>query len=302
MKALRLLSLLGLVALMGCGVQKVREASLQTKLRNEERAGAEDQAPAAPAGAAQAAPAEPEPRKIIYTANVDLVVDDFATAEQQLMQLVQEHKGYVAKSDVSGTAGFRRNGSWTVRVPVDRYEAFRQALTGLGELTRSKLDSQDVTDEYHDLEAGIKNKKEEEERLREHLKKSTGKLEDILAVERELTRVRGEIERQQGRLQYLSRLTALTTVTVTVQERKDYVPPTSPAFGTTVGRTFWGSVEVLEDFGKAIVLVAVALAPWLPIVLVIALVLRFLIRRVARFSAGRREPPTALPVGPVGPA
>ena len=85
---------------------------------------------------------------------------------------------------------------------------------------KNTTDSQDVTEEYYDVEARIKNKRVEEERLLKHLEQSTGKLEDILKVEKEISRVRGEIERQQGRLQYLDKLSALTTVTITLHERK----------------------------------------------------------------------------------
>ena len=90
---------------------------------------------------------------------------------------------------------------WKIRVPVDQFESFVQKVVALGELERTLRTSQDVTEEYYDIEARIKNKKVEEERLLKHLEKSTGKLEEILAVEREISRVRGEVERLQGRLQ-----------------------------------------------------------------------------------------------------
>src|SRR5262249_34891209 len=63
-------------------------------------------------------------RKIIYTANVRLVVEDFAKAEQQLEELVDAHKGHILKSGVQGSPGARRSGDWTVRVPVERFKKF----------------------------------------------------------------------------------------------------------------------------------------------------------------------------------
>ncbi|HXG11562.1 MAG TPA: DUF4349 domain-containing protein [Gemmataceae bacterium] len=246
-------------------------------------------------GEAQPAP-EQKPqsvaRKIIYTAHVELVVEDFDAAQKTLLQLLEEYKGYVAKSEVRGSPGTRRSGTWTVRVPVANFRAFLAALDSLGEPQRSTTDSQDVTDEYYDLEARLKNKRVEEERLLDHLKKSTGKLEDILAVERELARVRGEIEQAQGRLQKLTKLTELTTVTVSLQERKDYVPAASPSFATTLGRTFTGSLDVLLTCGKGLLLAAVALVPWLPLLAVIAVPTWLFVRR-SRSDRARRAQPVA---------
>src|SRR5262249_27737277 len=125
-----------------------------------------------------------------------------------------------------------------------------------------------------------------------HLEKSTGKLEDILAVEKELTRVRGEIERFQGRRQYLEKLSALTTVTVTIHERKNYVPDKSqaPAFGTTVARTFEGSLDVLASFGKGLVLLIVALVPWLVVLVLLG------VPAVLMWRRQRRQVPIVQPI------
>src|SRR5207249_1695619 len=130
-----------------------------------------------PVAKAKEAKQQPEvDRKIIYMADVELVVEKFEEAEQLIRDLVKEFKGYISKSEVAGAPGSRRHGQWTARIPVDRFDAFRDAIAGLGELQRNTLDSQDVTEEFYDLEANIKNKQVEEERLREHLKKSTGSL------------------------------------------------------------------------------------------------------------------------------
>jgi hypothetical protein len=259
-------------------------------------------APGVPQAPGQAQPAKPEPvsRKIIYTASVEITVEKFEAAEQELLQLVKAQDGaYIAKSDVRGSPGTPRSGTWTIRVPVAGFEAFKQAVAGLGELQRNQTDSQDVTDEYYDLGARIKNKQVEEERLLKHLEKSTGKLEDILAVEKELTRVRGEIERYQGRRQYLEKLSALTTVTVTIHERKNYVPsePKAPAFGTTVSRTFESSLDLLTAFGKGLVLVTVALVPWLVLLAILAVPAALWWRR-----RRRRAPPVVQPIPQLPPA
>ena len=110
-------------------------------------------------------------------------------------------------------------------MPVDRFDAFVGQVSRLGEVRTSHVGSQDVTEEFFDLEARIRNKQEEEKRLLKHLADSTGKLEDILKVESELSRVRGEVEQMQGRLRFLANRADLSTVTITATEWKDYTPP-----------------------------------------------------------------------------
>ncbi len=241
-------------------------------------------------GSTDALPAQAKglPRKIKYTADVELVVEEFQQAEQALKALVKAEGGYISQMEVSGSPGSPRNGKWKVRIPVNAFDAFREAVAKLGELQRSGIDSQDVTEEFYDLEARIRNKKAEEEELlklqQEGLarlqKEPKAKLEDLQSIRRELAQVRSDIERMQGRLKLLADLTELTTVTVVIHERKGYVPPTSPEFGTTVSRTWGGSLETLIEFGKGIVLFAVAVAPWVPLVLLAGVPVYLLLRRL----------------------
>src|SRR5205814_1170549 len=107
-------------------------------------------------------------------------------------------------------------------------------------------------------------------------------LKDILAVEENLSRVRGEIEQMQGQLQRWDKETELATVTVVLYDRKDYVPPTNPAFGTSISRTFAASLGALAEFGKLVVLAVVAVTPWAPVLTVVAVPLWLALRRRAR--------------------
>ena len=127
--------------------------------------------------------------------------------------------GYLARMEVAGSPGLPRSGRWTARVPGARFEAFLDAVAGLGELVSRKLDSQDVTEEFFDTEARIKAKRVEEARMLKNLEESTGSLKDILEVEHELSRVRGEVEQLEGRLRLLANLTDLTTVTIAIARR-----------------------------------------------------------------------------------
>jgi hypothetical protein len=220
------------------------------------------------------------PHKIIRTADLQFVVKDFEQAGEDLKRLIGEFKeGYLAHADVTGSAGAPRHGKWVIRIPVAQFEAFIEAANRLGVPQSSRIDSQDVTEEYYDLDTRIKNHKVEENRLLKHLERSTAKLEEILAVEREINRVRGEIEQQEGRLRRLAELTTFTTVTVTIQEVKNYAPPQPLTFSGRIVATFFESVDALKVFAQETTLLLVALAPWLPIIAVIAAVIWLVIRR-----------------------
>jgi hypothetical protein len=179
-----------------------------------------------------------------------------------------------------------------VRVPADQFDAFVAAVVKLGELRRSHTDSQDITDQYYDVKAHIKTDEAEEAALLKLLEKAPNdKLQDLLAVRRELKEVRAQIEQQKGRVQRWDKETQLATVVVSFIDRKDYVPPVVPDFGTSIGRTFQGSIEALLTVGRVLVLAAVALAPWLVVLAVFALPVGLVLRR-----RGKRRP------GPAGPA
>jgi Domain of unknown function (DUF4349) len=227
----------------------------------------------------QGAPEKEVSRKIVYTATMKLVVEDLDKADQKLHDAIKSFNGYVTQSDVGSASGSPRTGRWTARIPVGRFDEFRAAVRSLGELVNSGTDSKDVTDEFYDRKKRIGNLQAEEESLRKLYDKASGKLEDVLMVRRELARVRDEIDRQQGRLQLLEKLSAMTTVTVEMYERRGYVPAESPGFGVTVGRTWGASLDALATFGKGCVLVVVALAPWLPLIFVVSIPLFLLYRR-----------------------
>lgn len=216
----------------------------------------------APAVVADAEPAAVE-RRIIETAEVDLATEDLEKGERDLLALVGEVGGRVARSKVGGDAGTRRQGSWTVRVPVARFREFLGAVVLIGEALSVRTDSLDVTDEYVDLDARLVAKREEEKRMIRHLHESTAGLAEILSVERELGRVRTEAEQLEGQLRAIAAKTDMATLVVTLEERVPFQAPVAPTFVATVSRTFATSFGALRDLGKGLVLLAAALAPWL---------------------------------------
>jgi hypothetical protein len=311
MRFFSILAAVVMLFLLGCGMDSpgVRQAASKDKGMAKRQVASKDgvlaslpdEEPAQdqPGGGVQK-PAEQRPRKIIYIAQVELIVEDLARGEEQLKSLIQEQKAYVAKSEMRGSPGSPRSGSWTIRVPVDRFDAFMEAIAQLGELRHSRTDSDDITDRYYDLKAHLKNNEVEEEGLQKlYLEKSaTGKLDDLLAVRRELRTIRGDIEQQKGQLQRWDKETEYATVTVNMHDRKEYVPTTAPSFGTSISRTFSGSWDSLVSLGKGIVLVAVAVTPWLPVLAVVALAVWLGVRRANKRRAASDTPAQVVPVQP----
>jgi hypothetical protein len=217
-------------------------------------------------------------RKIVYTATLRIVVEDFAPALERLEQLVKGQKGaFFAHADHTGSPGSPRSGTWTIRVPSEKLESFVAEVGKLGEVARNTLDTKDVTEEYYDVEADIRNKKVEEEAFLA-LEKTATTFDNVLAAKREVQRVRTEIDRLQKRLVVLANLTTLATVNLTLLERRDYVPETT-TFGGTIARTWSGSINALSTFGKNLVLILVAVAPWLVTFAVVLVPLAWLVRR-----------------------
>jgi hypothetical protein len=219
-------------------------------------------------------------RKIIYTASVDLVVEDFSAIPTKVTDLVQRYDGFIAKSQVSGDAGESRSGRWTLRIPILRFDAFLQEAQGqLGEVKSLSRDSQDVSEEFFDVEARIQNKRQEESRIIKLLAEQTGTLEEVLRIERELSRVREEIERFEGRKRVLSDLTSLTTITLRIDEARHFEPELATTFGDRIRRAFDGSIWTMQRLGENLAVVLVAAGPWLVLLGIPALLYWRLARR-----------------------
>jgi Domain of unknown function (DUF4349) len=285
--ALNLL-LLCLIGVVGCGTSQAPMPSASEKYGVAMEAPSEDVGAAVamlqqPTEPAEGVGNEPIERKIIYNATVELTVEDFTDIPARVEQLAEEYDGFIAHASLQTAAGSPRRGEWRIRIPVDRYAAFLDAAETLAELQSRTEDSQEVTAEFYDVQVRIRNKQREEERLLEHLEESTGKLEDILTVEKEISRVRTEVEQLQGRLRVLQDQTALSTVTLRIDELRGYVPQESPTFGTRISRAWTQSIDGLLEAGQLLLLAVVVCAPWLAVMAIpvggMVLLLRRLLKR-----------------------
>lgn len=164
------------------------------------------------AGSAQAQ----QSRVIIYTGDISLVVRDTREAASAITDLAAAQSGYVAGSNIYQSDDVPR-GSITIRIPAELYQDTMAKLRALAvRVERESSNTQDVTEEFTDLQARKANLEVTEEALQELLKERqrVGSTADILEVYRELTNVRGQIEQIEGRLRYLATQSALSTITI----------------------------------------------------------------------------------------
>ena len=241
-------------------------------------------------------------RKIIYTATVDIVVKELDPAMAEVVKLAGESKAYIATSEVRGNPGTFRSATYTIRVPVDNFRTLKDRLLALGIPERDMIKSDDVTEEFYDLQGRLKNLRSSQERLVELKKDATVK--EVLEIEPQLERVSEKIEQIEGRLKYLTTFAALSTIQLNMREIQDYKPPTAPTFGDRISRTFSNSWHSLVIFGQGVVLFLVALGPWLPLLALMGFIAYWLVRRLLAIDFNRPRPrpiPPATPVNPPAP-
>jgi len=209
------------------------------------------------------------PTMVIRTGQAFIEVDKVDPAILKIRQLAAQVGGYITNSSISGGRDQIRQATFELKIPAPKYDQAVGLLSTIGKVETVSSSAQDVGEEFVDVTARVNNSRRLEERLISLLANRTGKLDEVLRVERELARVREEIERYEGRLRYLSARVAMSTLTITVHEP-------APILGNAPGenpiaaalRRAWknfialvaGSIAAL---GVVIPLALIGLAGWL---------------------------------------
>ena len=173
-------------------------------------------------------------RKVISTATLTIEVASVQAAINDITNITLENGGFISSSSINEIGSNRKGGHLTSRVPQRNFYSFIEKIEALGTEKQRQVSGQDITEEFIDLGARLDNLKKQETRLQEILKMATT-VKDIIEVERELERVRGEIESLTGRLNYLNQSVEMSTITVNVME---------PASFTGEG---WGISDAIRD-------------------------------------------------------
>lgn len=204
---------------------------------------------------------------LIRTGTASIEVEDIARGIADARRLVGALGGHVANTGVQSGRDQVPSATLELKVPAERFDQAVNGLEPLGRVESVNVDAQDVGEEYVDVSARVGTAKRLEERLVSLLATRGARLEDILSIERELARVRGEIERYEGRLRYLDARLAMSTLTVTLHEPYPVLGHGPSPLGDAVRqawRNFVGFVAALiASLGVIIPLGAILLGGWL---------------------------------------
>jgi hypothetical protein len=217
-------------------------------------------------------------RKIIRTGYITMVVDKVDDAISKISAMAVDMGGYVVNSNKNDTdAGV--TGMINIRIPANKYEdAFNSLHTIAVKVPSESTNSQDVTEEYVDLQARLKTQQAAEAQYMEILEKAQT-VEDILKVQNALANVRQQIEQLKGRIQYLDRTTDMSLIQVSLQESKTFQDKGWNAF-----ETLKSAALGLIEFGKVLLNILIWLLIFCPVWIIVIVVI-VLVRRHKRKKA-----------------
>jgi hypothetical protein len=201
---------------------------------------------------------------VARTASLNLSSREFDRARPAIDGILQRHQGYLGSLNIAAPSGEPRTLTATLRIPAADLATAIDELKKLGRVESEQQNGEEVTEQYVDLEARLSNARNTGQRLTGILRERTGKLSDVLEVEKEIDRVRGEIEHMEGEKQALAKRVDFATVSLTVSEA-----------GSASGRIGAAAAEGWRTMVASLVAVALFLAGTVPSVLLWAAVLFF---------------------------
>lgn len=233
-------------------------------------------------------------RMVVYTGTMSLEVEDTEATIAKISDILKSSQGYISSRSLSRTGSGKMRGSVTIRVPAASLDSILTQIKAFAIRPLSEdSKSEDVTQQYVDLDARRKNLESYEvelTKLLETVREQTGKAEDLLAVYNQLTEVRGQIEQIKGQQLYLENTSSLATYTL------DLVPHEEVTVieegwnpGSTARTALRSLVQALQGLADIAIVLILFIAPIL-ILLALPLIVVFWIAR--RFWR-RRAPPKA---------
>lgn len=229
----------------------------------------------------------PEPtakkRKIIKTAEITIEVKDFEDSLTKVREIMKEvapgeQDGFIADSSSSKSETGAMSGTVIIRISPLKFDLLVDKLLAVGDVQYQRIAGQDVTKEYYDLQARLTTKQEMEKRLIQLLATRTNNVADLLEVERELGRVREEIESIQGTLRYYDDLVGMSTVNLTMVEPETVVSGAGGLWGP-IKEALTRSFEVFGKSIAALIVFIMGALPWAVIGFIIFVIVRKIIRK-----------------------
>jgi hypothetical protein len=187
---------------------------------------------------------------IARTVSLSIAVKEFDAARVSLDAILARHNGYAAELNVATPQGAARTIQASLRIPAPQLVAAVAELKALGRVENETQGGEEVTKQHADIVARLKNSRETEQRLQDVLRTRTGKVKDVLEVEEEIARVRGEIEEMEAEQQTLEHRVSFATVNLKLaEEYRAQLTTPAPSVGMQLrNATVNGFRSALEGF------------------------------------------------------
>lgn len=212
-------------------------------------------------------------QKIIKTAHLDFETQELDKTHEKIIGLTKQYKGLV-QSDNSGKTYNRIYRNVSLRVPSENFQLVVDGISeGVAFFDRREITRQDVTEEFVDIQARLKAKKELENRYIELLKKAKN-VKEMLEIERELSQIREEIEAKEGRLKFLESRVSMSTINISFY-KTTVETGVRVSYGAKMANSLKGGWEGVSVFFLGILY----LWPLFLIAIIVILIVRKLIKK-----------------------
>ena len=243
-------------------------------------------------------------RKVISNASmfIEVAAGKFQMAFDQARSLADQYGGYIVSSDATATdeAGALRNGTVVIRVPSQSFNQALDSASKLGDVKSLKIETQDVTEEYVDLEARLANAQTQEKALVALMTKAKT-VDEVLQVQQVLAQTQQEIEQLKGRIKFLDEHSSYSTMAISLYE-PGAETQTNGDWGFITAlkdalHAFVGTInDIIVSLGGALpVLALLALLAWIAYRIARPIIRRSRKRRDAEAAAYQYAPPQARP-------
>ena len=225
------------------------------------------------------------PQKIVKTADISFKVEKYDVARTNILGIIQKHQGYVSAENQTGDV-YRTTNVMVVRVGAAQFdglidELLKQAVF----VDYKKINADDVTEEFVDVAARLKSKKDALLQYELILKKANS-IDEILDVQQYISTLQEEIESMEGRLKYLNNKVDLSTVNMTFYEQSDMLPVQTESFGWKMKEALaWGWHGFLEFLVGMVYLWTLWLVMGITLFIILRMVKRGRKRRMQRNQA-----------------
>lgn len=287
---LLVLILINMIVLTGCSTAKSERSSLPPI---DQKTLAQSQNPVSEAEKSgestpgdeekvQSAALSTSSRMIIYNVQIYMNVKDLDKSIKDLYVMLKESGGYIISSSIDKNGESYKRGNITIKVPAKTLTEFQNKISQLGQVTNQKQTGQDVTEEFVDQSARLKNMKLEEQKYQD-LFKCARTVDDMLKVRKELGRVRGDIESLEGRLEFIKANVAMATIELTMEQKIEGVPKSFWNIGGTFKNAFTALKYMVRGAISIFIYLVIVLLPF-------AIFILFLINLIKGFrGAGKND-------------